>query len=212
MKYVPPKVRERSFTCPHCGVLSRQFWIGATWDLEQFRDSDNLYELWVGCCDHCEQRTIWVKENMYYPDFGSVQFPNPNMPESVKEIYQEAASIVHKSPRGAAALLRLSVQILCKELGESGKNINKDIGELVKRGLPKMVQESFDIVRVTGNDAVHPGQIDTDDINVVKDLFVLVNVVVEQMISLPNKVSDLYQSLPANKREGIKNRDKQITK
>ena len=145
---------------------------------------------------------------MYYPDSGNIPFPNPEMPESVKNIYLEAGSIYSKSPRGAAALLRLGVQLLCKELGESGKNINTDIAELVKKGLPSIVQQSLDILRVTGNDAVHPGQIDTDDSEVVIQLFNLLNVIIEYMIALPNRVSGIYGNLPVDKTDAIKQRDK----
>lgn len=120
----------------------------------------------------------------------------------------EAAIISTKSPRGAAAILRLSIQLLCKELGESGSSINNDIKELVKKGLPEIVQQSLDIVRVTGNDAVHPGQIDTDNIDVVNKLFDLINVITEYMISLPKKVNGIYVELPPEKIEGIKDRDK----
>ena len=130
------------------------------------------------------------------------------MPESVKKLYIEAAAIYTKSPRGAAALLRLSIQILTKELGETGKNINTDIGNLVKKGLPEIVQHSLDIVRVTGNDAVHPGQIDTDSQETVGQLFELVNVIIEYMIALPNKVSGIYKGLPSDKVRGIESRDK----
>lgn len=104
--------------------------------------------------------------------------------------------------------MRLAIQILCVELGESGKNINEDIKKLVKKGLPEIVQQSLDIVRVTGNDAVHPGQIDTDDINVTNNLFELTNIIVEYMIALPQKVSGLYTSLPKDKLDSIKQRDK----
>lgn len=145
---------------------------------------------------------------MLYPEIGNSPFPNPEMPESVKKLYLEAASIHTKSPRGAAALLRLGIQILCKELGESGKNINKDISNLVKKGLPELVQQSLDIVRVTGNDAVHPGQIDTDNPETVGNLFELTNIIVEYMIGLPKKVSGLYSLLPEDKKQSIKERDK----
>lgn len=145
---------------------------------------------------------------MFFPNTGNAPFPNSEMPNSVKNIYLEAASIYGKSPRGAAALLILGIQVLCKELGESGKNINGDIGELVKRGLPVIVQQSLDIVRVTGNDAVHPGHIDTDNAEVVIQLFNLTNVIVEYMIALPKKVSGIYSSLPADKVDEIKQRDK----
>ena len=97
---------------------------------------------------------------------------------------------------------------MCKELGEDGNNINTDIGNLVKKGLPEIVQQSLDIVRVTGNDAVHPGQIDTDDPDTVVRLFDLVNIIIEYVIALPKKVSGLYDLLPDNKRSEIQKRDK----
>lgn len=91
---------------------------------------------------------------MYYPDIENAPFPNPEMPQEVLKLYLEAASIHGKSPRGAAALLRLSIQVLCKELGESGKNINTVIASLVKKGLLEIVQQFLDTVRVIGNNAV----------------------------------------------------------
>eukprot|EP01031_Cornospumella_fuschlensis_P049643 gene49643-60771_t len=82
--------------------------------------------------------------------------PNPDLPENVLSIYNEAANIVNSSPRGALALLRLAIQELCINLGESGKDLNKDIGNLVSKGLLPDVQKALDVVRVIGNNAVHP--------------------------------------------------------
>jgi hypothetical protein len=209
MKYIQPEAFKESFTCPNCGVFSKQNWNWSTWGLETGYQQDwQGNTIRVAHCDHCKQPSLWVNENMLYPDTGSAPFPNPEMPEKVKKVYLEAASIASKSPKGAAALLRLSIQILCKELGEQGENINSDIKELVKKGLPTIVQQSLDIVRVTGNDAVHPGQIDTDDLNIVNRLFELTNVIVEYMIALPKKVSGIYDTLPDSKKEGIEKRDK----
>ena len=70
-----------------------------------------------------------------------------------------------------------------------------------------MVQKSLDVVRVTGNNAVHPGQIDTDDEKIVNNLFKLINVIVEYMISLPNQVENLYGGLPEEARKQIEERD-----
>lgn len=205
MKYIELILKSKSFTCPHCGVLAKQDWTSDNWHLNGLHDTK--YPIWTGHCQHCNNHTLWINGKMYFPDTGNSPFPNSEMPVSVKDLYLEASSISSKSPRGAAALLRLGLQILCKELGEKGKNINTDIKELVKKGLPEIVQKSLDIVRVTGNDAVHPGQIDTDDASIVNRLFELTNVIVEYMIALPNKVSGIYDTLPKEKKEGINKRD-----
>lgn len=130
------------------------------------------------------------------------------MPADIRLDYDEASTIFDKSPRGAAALIRLAIQKLCKELGQPGENINRDIGELVKGGLNIRVQQALDAVRVIGNEAVHPGQIDLrDDKATAGALFKLLNLIVEKTISEPKHVAEVYASLPADKLRAIAKRD-----
>lgn len=93
---------------------------------------------------------------MLVPEVTSVPLPVESMSKEVKDIYNEARDVYHKFYKASAALLRLVLQHLCKELGEDGKSINSDIGNLVKKGLPDEVQQALDIIRVTGNNYVHP--------------------------------------------------------
>jgi hypothetical protein len=130
------------------------------------------------------------------------------MPADVRADYEEAAEIYMASSRGAAALLRLAVQKLMVAVGQPGKNINDDIGALVKTGLPSTIQEALDIVRVTGNSAVHPGQIDVDDPKVSEQLFALLNVIIESQIAVPKRVKELYGALPEGSKAAIKKRDR----
>ena len=205
MKYVAPTVFATSFSCPLCGAIAQQSWWSISLDENCYAAKDN--ELRVGKCTHCGKNTVWFLEDMLLPTSGTAPLPNVEMPISVREYYIEAAEIISKSPRAAAALLRLAIQLLCKELGEKGKNINDDIASLVSKGLPDVVQQSLDIVRVTGNEAVHPGQIDTDDPAVVGSLFGLLNIIVEYMIAMPKRVSGLYSALPAQSLSAISKRD-----
>lgn len=171
------------------------------------RDYD-LGNVWFSRCYSCDAVAIWLRERIIYPQSGQTVRPSPDMPVDIRRDFDEAAKILDHSPRGAAALLRLAIQKLCKELGKPGRNINDDIGALVKDGLDRRVQQALDAVRVIGNSAVHPGQIDIrDDREIAEALFKLLNLIVEKTISEPKHVQELYDSLPAGALEAIKKRD-----
>ena len=126
--------------------------------------------------------------------------PNVDLPLELIANFEEARAIVGNSPRGAAALMRLVVQKLCARLGEKGKNIDDDIASLVAKGLNPLVQKALDVVRVIGNEAVHPGTIDLkDDRDTALRLFSLVNSIADQMITHPKAVQEMYDQLPAGK-------------
>ena len=160
-KYVPPEHWVSSFNCPLCGAFAEQRWGHAS--LNQNRSYSDVQNVTLSRCSHCQSESIWVGTSLVYPEKLIAPMPNEDLPDDIKRDYLEARTIVHKSPRGAAALLRLAIQKLCKYLGESGKNINSDIAELVKKGLNPKIQKSLDIVRVIGNESVHPGTIDLKD-------------------------------------------------
>jgi hypothetical protein len=145
---------------------------------------------------------------MVHPDSSTAPMPNSDLPDDIRQDFEEARSIINRSPRGAAALLRLCVQKLCAHLGESGKNINQDIAGLVKKGLNPRIQKSLDIVRVIGNEAVHLGELDLrDDPDTAAQLAKLVNIIADVMITQPKHIDTLYDSLPVEKKEQIEKRD-----
>ena len=129
------------------------------------------------------------------------------MPQDIRTDFIEASAIVDQSPRGAAALLRLCIQKLMVHLGHKGKSIDEDIGALVKQGLDGRIQKALDVVRVIGNNAVHPGQIDLrDDKAMAIKLFNLVNLVVEATIATPKHIQTLYSALPEGALKAIEKR------
>ena len=131
------------------------------------------------------------------------------MPEEIKEDFDEARQVFPTSARSSAALLRLAIQKLCKHLGYPGTDLNKDIGKMVANGLSPTVQQAFDAVRVIGNESVHPGQIDLrDDPDTALQLFNLVNFIVEEMITKPRRVKEIYSKIPQGKLQQIGQRDK----
>lgn len=164
--------------------------------------------IWLSCCYNCNKLSVWINSRLVFPSAREADAPNPDMPEDVVRDFEEARMIVGRSPRGAAALLRLCIQKICIALGEKGSKIDTDIANLVKKGLNPIVQRSLDVVRVVGNDSVHPGTMDlNDDRETALQLFKLVNLIAEQMISIPKSIDALYESLPEDKRKAITRRD-----
>ena len=89
-----------------------------------------------------------------------------------------------------------------------GKNLDHDIGTLVKNGLDRRIQKALDVVRVIGNQAVHPGQIDLrDDKATASKLFELVNLIVEATITSPKHVQEMFEALPKGALKAIEKRD-----
>jgi len=201
--YKAPEFEETSFNCPFCSAFAKQSWHQLLYN----GGSHGLRESFTCFCSHCDEFSIWHKEIMIYPNFAGIESPNQDLNSDIKDDYQEAAEILQKSPRGAAALLRLAVQKLCVQLGEKG-DINNDIGNLVKRGLPIKVQQSLDFLRVIGNEAVHPGQMDLkDNIETASSLFRLINFIAEKLITELKEIEEIYGALPENKKEQILKRD-----
>ena len=211
--YTAPEFYKKAFNCPHCRAYAHMQW--------QSKEQRVYYR---AICVHCKKYSIWrvtqiipygvdysAKEGeMIYPDFGSAPLPAEDMPEDVKKDYEEAARIFIKSPRGAAALLRLGLQKLCIHLGEEGKNINSDIRSLVNKGVfSGQVVKVADTLRITGNNAVHPGQISDEDFDrAAGKMFDLINFIVKKAITEPKELDELYQLMPENARNAAEEKDK----
>lgn len=176
-------------------------------------------------CAACQRVALWVAEysalvtgheqlvrsQMVYPLLSATEIPTQSMPASVRALYDEAAGVRAASPRAAAALLRLALEVLCNEVGAQGASLNQKIGWLVAhRGMSDTVRKAMDVLRIIGNNAVHPGVIAVDeDASLVPSMFRMLNVVVEQLIEAPRHVSELWELLPEDARAAAERRDRQ---
>lgn len=197
--------------CPYCHVFSQM-------DVQEFHFAQDAEasagmpqiksKLELRRCSNCGGKFFYENGQLLYPE-PEVVAPEKDMPESVKKLYEEAASICHRSPRAACALLRLAIEVLCDELGATGDTVSAKISSMVKRGLTEDVQRALDVVRVVGNNAVHPGEIklDVDDAATASMLFGLLNIITRRLISEPNMINSLYENLPENVKAHVAKRD-----
>jgi hypothetical protein len=205
--YVSPAQAKDAFHCPHCGTFAHQSWAdGRASNNQGIR---NLHpEMTVSTCSRCSHVALWLGNEMIFPQVLVAPPPHDDLAEPARSTYVEARGVAAASPRAAAALLRLCLQQLVALLGAASRDLNQAVGELVALGLPPRVQQAMDTLRLIGNEAVHPGTIDVnDDPEMAFALFDLVNLVVESMVTQPKLVTDLYNRLPATKREAIERRD-----
>lgn len=203
--YTPPALMVKAFNCPHCNAFSNQHW-----HQSQTSSGHSVNGFTIAICAHCNKPSYWFQSSMIYPNRVTAPLPNSDLPDDIKKDFEEARQIANLSPKGAAALLRLVIQKLCVHLAEPGKDLNKDIGSLVKKGLPDKIQKALDVVRVIGNESVHPGQIDlSDNPATTSKLFELVNIIAGKMITEPKEIDKLFDGLPDGKKEAIQKRDGQ---
>lgn len=203
-----PAYLASSFNCPICNAFAAQIWYDVYYTNAQTHGFSRVKDANICYCSFCEGLSIWVGGKMILPSSGNVPVPNMDLPESVVELYDEARNVLNSSPRSAAALLRLGIEKLLEHILASGKSINHDISKLVKEGLSPKLQKALDILRVVGNNAVHAGTIDiNDNPEIASRLFVLINVIADDMITKPREIDELYNSLPESDRLTIEKRD-----
>jgi hypothetical protein len=169
-------------------------------------------QAWTVACGNCHKFQFWVENDSGEPEMvrprGGGPRPHLQMPEGPRRDYVEASSILAQSPRGATALLRLATQKLINELVPGNGNLDDKIGTLVTKGLPEEVAQALDVLRVVGNNAVHPGEIILDDdTETATALFECVNVIVEDRIARPQRIGGLFNVLPRGARDAIERRN-----
>lgn len=204
-----PRAGGQKFTCPSCEVYAQQDPNGRL-----TRPSGVLVPgNWsFTVCASCSEPVLWRGEQMAWPTHPSGPVPHADMPESVLPIYDEARQVAGASPRSAAALLRLALETIVNELEPGGGSLNDKTGRLRQRGLRQQVIDAMDVLRVFGNNGAHIGEIDLNDgRDTVVSLFVVLNLVVESVITSERQVADLFSQLPEGARSAINRRDNTST-
>lgn len=213
------------FECPHCGIHSSQNFIRFPDESGESDEYGTTWKAYFGFkCDKCKKTHIYTASINAYSDRDLynpyIIYPHDtipkdippvykDLPEDIQNDYNEAALIFEVSPRGAAALLRLCIQKLCHNHFDKKIKIDAAIKQLNIGTSNKDFIKALDIVRVTGNEAVHPpGKMDLkDDHDTVKSLFELVNYIAGNIVQ-SEKIKKQYDSLPSEKLKGITDRDK----
>lgn len=164
---------------------------------------------WRGAqCGSCQQWSLWNDGHIVYPPQWMTVPAHVDMPHAVRELYEEAAAVAFVSRRAGAALARATMEHLLKHLDPNApKRMNLD-GRIarVRKRVTTPTGQLLDLVRVTGNGAVHvdddPSDIvvialsDTEGPALLELLLEATNSLVDELITRPKLVSSLWEKLP----------------
>jgi Domain of unknown function (DUF4145) len=211
-KFVDPGFERNPFTCLHCDVVATMEWQKLF--IPRF-GAVSPTRWWSCACNHCHGESIWLEGQhksggkLAYPITVVAPATHPDLPEICREDFDEARLICSASSRGAAALLRLCLQKLLGCIGGKGEHIDTDIKALVASGLDPHIQQALDVIRVTGNNAVHPLDMAPEDVREnVPVLFEMINLIVDEKISRPKRIEERFARLPEKARLAIEKRDR----
>ncbi|WLP66610.1 DUF4145 domain-containing protein [Bacillus thuringiensis] len=153
----------------------------------------------MSVCTICSEYLLWKDEHVIYPNCHFIEDPGADMPEEVKNLYNEARAVVNLSPKSACALLRLAVEkLLIVGLECPPRNsVNDNIKFLKRDGkLSQPIEKALNAVRLVGNAAVHAGKIDLDDKpEYAYTLFGLLNYIVDDLISRPARAEAFLKTI-----------------
>jgi hypothetical protein len=139
-----------------------------------------LLNLHVSRCYNCKGFTVWVRDRLVFPvredepaeivvegEFEEVEehVEEDGEDEEVSEDFEEAAAILKKFPRGAAALTRVCIQNMMPLLEQTGKNLDENISSLVRKGLEVEIQQAMDVLQVVRKSPLQTTEFDLKEEN-----------------------------------------------
>jgi len=232
---VMPKIGLQAFNCVRCGVLTHHAWSDLRvrvlspnggpfftkfWDgANSFRVTDeDIRELQLGqgdewslsVCFNCGAGTVWRGTSIVWPGESSLPMPHPDMPESARELYDEARAVFPHSRRASAALARAALERLLRD--QEGADPNGRLIDLIGQ-LQGKVRSSLwkvlTVLRHLGNTTLHGSDPDGvvalymegDAAEVAEPYFTAMNMLVEELITQEGEADELYAMLPASVRD-----------
>lgn len=192
--------------CPHCGNITYQ------------RIAHDLFNYRVYKCDICSEYTfqrvirektestsargkkVSVEEKLeqLYPPQTSLP---AEVPQRVREIYEEAVSIRSKSPSSFVVQIRRALEAVANERKAPSGALHKQIEWMIKNNLlPDTFGKMTHITRIIGNLGAHDAEKDvsSEDTEIVDEFF---RATIEYIYIAPAKVERVALLQKSDKKE-----------
>jgi hypothetical protein len=172
----------------------------------EFRNRD-VQNISISYCFNCNEICLWVVDQMVWPRCATGPEPKRHTSPDVQRKTEEASQTLDASPRGAAALLRLATEKLCKELGNSEESPRPEIAPLFQEEVDARVQKVLDAMRIIESNAISPDDVGVGDTGATAEtLSGLVNLICEKMIIEPRQLQALYAKVRDGAQSALEHR------
>lgn len=167
------------------------------------------YQVLIKKCPSCGEETLIIKDYKHSDDYFPGQYNiKPNsfhnsypdyVPESIRQDYEEACSILHLSPKAAATLARRCLQGIIRDFWEISKKRLVDEIDALNGKIPVAQWKAIDALRSLGNIGAHMEK----DVNTIIDidegeaekLIKLIELLIEQWYVDRHEQEELYSKL-----------------
>ena len=160
--------------CPRCGIAFHDQWNAV--GISSISEERTSWTASVTKCPACKRETIRLSQRMSPPgnaepslisDF--MAYPRttqrkptpPEIPDAIKEDYEEACMVLSDSNKASAALSRRCLQAILRSKGytqrDLAQQIDAPLGEQdPAKAIPTALRETVDAIRNFGNFSAHP--------------------------------------------------------
>ena len=139
----------------------------------------------------CEDKEDFQTSHLYWPK-RKMLFDN--VPQRIKEYYEEAIRIKRIAPNSFAGQIRKCLEALCDDRKIKGNNLSIRLKKLANSGeIPKHFIEMADILRFFGNIGVHATEtnIRSLPVDTIDDFF---TAIIEYVYGFPSRIEEIKQS------------------
>lgn len=165
-------------SCPVCNMIS-------------------VYKEYWNSCEHSKEDTV------VYP---TSNFNNLGVPKNISKAFEAALKVKQIDSAICLLSLRRTLEVVCKDKGAKGKDLESKIKDLIERGVfPSVFEDACWVIRQLGNNAAHADE-SIFYTNEVNEVISFVELILEYTYSAPLKMKELRKRIEKQKKIGITNK------
>lgn len=211
-----PALNKDAFDCPQCGAFANQKWgfsyFAAPGD--NFTQAESRNGQWTySKCARCREYSAWLDDQLIYPSTLVGPIASEDMPEDVREIYDESRRVAAVSRRAGAAMARATLELLVKQIDPDAP-ARSSLAARLERIIPTVdssLGKLLTFVRHVGN-TIHVPENADDAVVMVLDpdqtagmslIFQAINGLVDEKITRPRLANEAYEMVPEEVRDRV---------